>query len=110
MLCMQREGKFQNSGKQHKIRIVCFIQIGKNCSIFSSSFFQGHISNQCPQRQNKGGFNKGGGGGGFNKGGFNKDGNKGGFNKGGFNKGGGFNKFNNNKSDSPSNKVVKFDD
>lgn len=39
MLCMQREGKFQNSGKQHKIRIVCFIQIGKNCSIFSSSFF-----------------------------------------------------------------------
>lgn len=84
--------------------------------IFCFRLKKGHISNQCPQRQNKGGFNKGGfnkggaGGGGFNKGGFNK----GGFNKGGggggFNKGG-FNKFNNNKSDSQaSNKVTKFDE
>lgn len=73
---------------------------------------QGHISNQCPQRQGSGGFQ--GGKGGFNKGG-NKGGfNKGGFNKGGFNKGGsgggGFNKFNKDSASQSNNKVTKFDD
>lgn len=84
-----------------------------NCFYFP--LVQGHISNQCPQRQGGGGgggggFNRGGNKGGFNKGGFNKGG--GGFNKGGggFNKsGGGFNKFNKDTT-SPAPKVTKFDE
>lgn len=78
---------------------------------FVCLLIQGHISNQCPQRQGKGGFQ--GGRGGFNKGGSGGGFNKGGFNKGGFNKGGGgggFNKFNKDSAPQAAGKVTKFDE
>lgn len=102
---------------------------GKNARKLQSFFFrflikmnfvQGHISNQCPQRQGdnnrssfggRGGGRGGarGGGRGRGAGGFNRGGNRGGFNKGG--SGGGFNKGGNfGASAQSSNKVTKFDD
>lgn len=110
MLCMQRKGK-KNVQKEKKMDSDKF-QISDAKSMFSIP--QGHISNQCPQRQGGQG-GQGGGKGGFNKGGFNKGGfNKGGPNKGGFNKPA-FNKnnkrtFNDSNSSETSNKVTKFED
>lgn len=79
----------------------------------SNDFFfsQGHISNQCPQRQgDKGGRKSFGGkpgGGGFNKGG------KGGFNNSNNKFGGGaggFKRNANTSSSEPAGKVTKFED
>lgn len=109
--------------------ILCKKQISRkryfqqqNKTINNSLLLQGHISNQCPQRQNGGGGGGGGfrgrGRGGFSRGGSNRGGgggfNRGGFNKGGFNRDGpnkgGFNKFNKDSTSESTNKVVKFDE
>lgn len=74
-------------------------------NIFFSA--QGHISNQCPQRQgDKGGRKSFGGkpGGGFNKGGFNNS-NKFGGGAGGFKR-----NANTSATTEPAGKVTKFED
>lgn len=92
---MQRKGKlllFVNNKKNEKLIVFQ--------TIFTT---QGHISNQCPQRQGDKGGRKsfggkpGGGGGGFNKGGFNSNSKF----------GGGFKKPATTES---SGKVTKFED